>query len=984
MAFAESYEQLNIDQKEAVDTIEGPVMVIAGPGTGKTQVVALRVANILKKTHMRPSNILCLTFSTSGATAMRDRLKKYIGSDAYGVTVNTIHGFCNDLIAQHSLLFEEWSALEHVSDIERYRIINTIINTMLPDIALVNRKNPYRKSGNILHRISQIKREGIELEKLRQIADFYEQELSQKSKERTKAHARNIRQARKFKEFVTVFQKYQEELERSQRYDYEDMILYVIRALEEEEWLLAGLQERYHYILIDEFQDTNGAQNRIVELLTTYPHLDHEPNLCVVGDDDQAIYRFQGANLQNILAFHARFPTSKKVVLNMSYRCLQPILDAAGSLIEHNTERLVGKIPGLQKNLISASPAPCPLPPTTTFSPSDALEPWLIAELVQERIHMGVSPSEIAILTQTNAELLPIYEVLRVQNIPVDMRGKLDLLAQPQIKQLICILRAIAKPNECGLLAAALACECFDCHPADLGKLFAHKKEKNISLMNVLLSLEGGEWKLQINQYDAMISARDILLDIHYKLSSRTIVDTLEHVLKECSLIFPSLEGGDRGEGDTIDPLTFAPLQSFFNRIKYRAYEQPTYDINTLIEDLEYYENPEYGDVRLTYEIPHLIEDGVQLITAHKSKGLEFHTVILTNMREGQWDGRRHPESFSIPEDLLFGWEKDQKTYEKNQDERRVAYVAMTRAKEELLFVVSKTQTRGEKKKDVSPSRFIAEANVISEEERTPKNAEQSSTLLHTPERHIDEEFAAFLRARLKKFHLSVTALNHFLDDPQKFLEIDLLQMPKSKTPSLVYGNAVHNALQAWGMQKCKMHNGEFTMNEFLDTFRKYLNEREVLTKKDRENLIHHGEENLPRYYEEVLAVSHPHIHSVERGISTHLPMSIPIKGLIDRIDLIHPSSSDAVIIDYKTGIPKTEKQIRDGDYFRQLVFYALLIEHADTALQPNVFILDFIGEGDYAPIQRKFTVSEAEKEEVRTMIRAVWDKVQNLDFTPV
>ena len=981
-AFAESYAELNEQQKDAVDTIEGPVMVIAGPGTGKTQVVALRTANILKKTQMRPSNILCLTFSTSGATAMRDRLKVFLGADAYGVTVNTIHGFCNEIIAEHPLVFEEWEALEQVSDVERYRIVNRSIDSLLPNLRLVNRKNPHRSTSGILHRISQIKREDVPLERLQEVASQHEEELSHKSKEGTKTHARNLLQAQKFHEFVHIFEKYNQELKATGRYDYEDMILVCARALEQEEWLLAGLQERYQYILVDEFQDTNGAQNRIIELLTTYPTTDHDPNLCIVGDDDQAIYRFQGANVQNILSFHHRFPQAKVVILTTSYRCTQPILDAAGNLIEKNTERLVGKIEGLEKKLKAAcmvcDDSPCH--PQLLISPSDTLEPWLIAELVQENIDQGIAPSEIAILTQKNSELFPLYDVLHAQNIPVDLRGKLDLLKSPLVKQAMCILKAIQKPTESSLLAAALGCECFACHPADLGRLFAHRKEKHVSLHDVLLSLEGSEWQIQLINYAAVVHARNVLLDLHQKIPSRTIVETVECLLKECGLL------------SVIDPLTFAPLQSFFDRIKYRAYEQPNYDLNTLISDIEYYENPEYSDIRLQFKMPHIIEDGVQLMTAHQSKGLEFHTVILANMREGHWENRRTPSSLAIPEDLLFGWGKDQKKYEKNQDERRVAYVAMTRAVKELLFIVSKTQTLGDKSREVSPSQFIAEAGVQEEIERTPKNAEMASTLLLAPTRHIDQEFAAFLHERLKKFHLSVTALNHFLEDPQMFLEIDLLQMPQSKTSSLVYGNAVHAALQKWGL--AHMKSDICHQQAFLDAFRKYLHEREVLTEKDRDILLHHGEENLPRYYAEVLEGLSPFVHSVEKGISARIPLchtepvrpaggpvEVPIKGLIDRIDLVHPTSTDAIVIDYKTGKPKTEKEIRDGDYFRQLTFYALLMEHANIPLLPKAFILDFIGEGSDEPIQRKFTVSEHDKEELRKIIRAVWQKLQNLDF---
>ncbi|MBI4129087.1 ATP-dependent helicase, partial [Candidatus Peregrinibacteria bacterium] len=857
--FTEEYGKLNQEQRSAVDAIEGPVMVVAGPGTGKTQVTALRVANILRRTHMRPSNILCLTFSVSGATAMRERLRALVGPDAYGVTIATMHGFCNDIIAGNPVVFDSWSALEKVSDVERYRIVNSSIDALLPDLALVNPKNPHRRTRDILDRIAQVKREGKIQDDLTQATSIFAQEMEEQSSIGTKAYERDLLSARKVREFTEVFRWYQEVLEKTQRYDYEDMILYVLRALEEHEWLLQSLQERYQYILVDEFQDTNGAQCRLINLLTTYQTLDHEPNLFVVGDDDQAIYRFQGANLLNLLQFRERFPRAPVIVLTTSYRCSQPILDAAGSLIAKNTERLVGKIPGLRKELVAGNPlslgervrvrGPPPLGegivPTLYHVPSDTAEPWVIADIVEECMGEGIPAGEIAVLTQTNAELLPIVEVCRARGLPVDMRGKVDLLHHPLVCQAIAILRAIENPLDSAHLAGALACACFGCHPADCGRLFAARRDRKCSLHDILLELERGEWRLQLHDADHIIAARDVLLDLHQKLPSRTVVETVEHTLKECDLLLPITY--NLQPTTSFDPLAFVPLQSFFDYIKYRAYEQPGYTFDVLMADLDLYGNPEYQGLRLTYETPHCTESGVQLMTAHQSKGLEFDVVILPNFREGHWDRRRNPPSLMLPEHLLFGWEKGQKSFEQGQDERRVCYVAMTRARRELLMTCSREQTRGEKVRSVSPSAFFAEAGELPEADRVPHDPERMSTLLREPLRDIDDEFQAFLRERLKSFTLSVTALNHFLDDPRKFLELDLLQTPQSKEASLVYGNAVHAALRQWGLSVQK--GCPLSLEEFLRAFRRYLSEREILTVKERDNLFHVGSAALPRYY---------------------------------------------------------------------------------------------------------------------------------------
>ncbi len=970
--FADEFQKLNPAQRLAVETIEGPVMVVAGPGTGKTQVVSMRVANILKKTQMRPGNILCLTFSVSGTTAMRDRLRSLIGPDAYGVNVRTIHGFCQDIIGDHPELFDEWSAGQQISDVERYREMNTIIDQLLPDLAVVNPKSPYLRTRDLLGRISQVKKEGKTEDDLRRVAAEYAVIMEGKSKPGTKIHEKNLLAARKFQEFTEIFSRYQAMLARTGRYDYDDMILYVIRALEREEWLLLSLQERFQYIHVDEFQDTNGSQYRVIELLTTYENVPQEPNLFVVGDDDQAIYRFQGANLQNILSFHQRFPKAAVIALTENYRSTQPILDAAGKLITQNTERLVGRIHGLTKDLHAAA-SEKGIKPVLLRPPSDMAEPWMVADLVAERLEQGIALTEIAVITQTNGELRKYYDVLTGRGIAVRMTGKADLLTHPLILQALAILRAAQKPSDSGKLAAAIGSACFGCHPADLGQLFRLCREMKSSLLDVMESLDqpsSASAAVHFQDQKNLLHVRNFLLDLHHKLPTRTVIETVERVLQD---------GGLLAKGRDIHPLDLAALQEFFDRARTRMIEQPSYSYEDFMRDLDFYTHPEYSQLRMTYDIPHLVSEGVQLMTAHQSKGQEFTVVILVNFREGHWDKRRNPGSLAIPEDLLFGWEKEQKQFEQNQDERRVAYVAMTRARRELILSCPRELTSGDKTKSVSPSAFFAEAGTLTESDFAISDPEHASTLLWKPRQDFDAAMQGFLRERLETFRLSSSGINRFLEDPIEFLRIDLLQVPMLSAPELAYGNAVHWALRQWAL---RMQRGmPMGKEEFQGEFRNFLLEREFLIDGELQRLLHVGKESLPRYFDERLAGATPYIEGVEASYSAWLG-DIPIKGKIDRIDRDHPESAHGVVIDYKTGRPQTENQIRDGDYFRQLQFYAVLLESALPSLTPRAFQIDFIGERDEHPIIRSFQISDGEKEAMRTLIKNVWAKIQNLDFT--
>ncbi|NOS67309.1 MAG: ATP-dependent helicase [Candidatus Peribacteraceae bacterium] len=987
--FESQYVKLNTQQKQAVDTIEGPVMVVAGPGTGKTQVLAMRVANILKKTQMRPGNILCLTFSVSGATAMRERLRLLIGADAYGVKVSTIHSFAQSIIEENAIVFDEWAAREQISDLEKIRELNTIIDQFSSHMKVINQKDPYGRTADILGRISQVKREGKSLQDLERVADEYAAAMASKSKPGTKVHEKNLLAAEKFRDFVTLFGEYQKMMEKTGRYDYDDMILHVIRALEEEDWLLSNLQERFQYVLVDEFQDTNGSQYRLIELLTMYKDLPNEPNVFVVGDDDQAIYRFQGANLQNMLSFHKRFAKAPVIALTTSYRSLQPILDAARSLIEKNEERLVGKIPGLEK-LLTASSQKEGAAPQLLRAPSNVAEPWLIADLVEERIAKGLAPEEIAVLTQKNDELCDIYAVLRARNIPVLMRGKDDLLSHSLVLQAITILRGIDHPRTDGLLSAALACTCFAVHPADLGRIHARAREEEKRILDVLASLPED---LSLEDRPALLHAHNTLLDLSQKIPSRTVLETVEHVLRDCRLIPDVKEGSD----SPVDPRDTAALESFFSYVRSRSLERRSWTLKDLLSDIGIYGDPTYAQVRLTYELPHLSTSGVRLMTAHQSKGLEFHTVILSNFRDGHWDKKRRPSGVSIPEDLLFGWEKEQKSFEQNQDERRIAFVAMTRAKRELLMVCPRELTVGEKSKAIGPSGFFAEMGQLPEEDRALSDPEGASLLLRPKPGVIDGALRGYLEERLKTFALSPTALNRFLRNPQEFLLVDLLQQPEhfdeGSVRSLGYGSAVHWALKSWAV--ARKEKKDFAESDLLEAFGWYLRERTILTENQRRDLLAMGEDALPKYFAQRLAESSPILHAIERDYRAHLK-DVPLKGKIDRIDLASASSAKATVIDYKTGRAKTDSEIRggleegsisrteDGANFRQLAFYAVLLDHADPLLKPEAFALEFIGERGEHPLSRSFVISDSEKAEVTALIRDVWKKITDLDFSPL
>ncbi|NCT95696.1 MAG: UvrD-helicase domain-containing protein, partial [Chitinophagaceae bacterium] len=365
--FQKIYNSLNEQQRQAVDTIEGPVMVIAGPGTGKTQILGARIGKILLETDTNPDNILCLTYTDAGVIAMRKRLLGFIGPDAYKVRIYTFHAFCNDIIQENLSLFEK-TALDPISDLERIALLKELIDGFPKNHPLKRyRGDVYYEVRNLQQLFSTMKREGWTPEYILSCIDRYIAELPTRDEFVYKRaykqfKAGDLKQHKideetermsKLRAAVQEFPRFQELMSRERRYDFDDMINWVIRAFETDKNILARYQEQFQYILVDEYQDTSGTQNRLVELLISFWE---EPNVFVVGDDDQSIYRFQGANVENMQIFADRYQDSLlKVVLTNNYRSTQPILNVSKTLIERNTERLVNKNDGLSKELVAAN-----------------------------------------------------------------------------------------------------------------------------------------------------------------------------------------------------------------------------------------------------------------------------------------------------------------------------------------------------------------------------------------------------------------------------------------------------------------------------------------------------------------------------------------------------------------------------------------------------------------------------------------------------
>ena len=397
--FDQRYASLNTEQRQAVDTLTGPVMVIAGPGTGKTEILTMRIANILrggragKTAPPAPEQVLALTFTESGAVSMRRRLVELIGADAYRVEISTFHGFANRIIRDYPDYFPTIIGANSITEIEQVSILRKIIDTLpLKDLRPFGDR--YYHLRAILSSINELKQQGVSPELFFTIAadakkEFYENPdlINQSGKFEGKMKGKYVtasKQVERNIEVAAIYAEYQKSLIAGHQYDYSDMIMYVALALEHDDELTQVLQHAYKYFLVDEHQDTNDAQNKIIEFIAGAS--DH-PNLFVVGDEKQAIYRFQGASLENFHYFRDHYEDVVLITLRNNYRSTQAILDAAQNVSPREIA-LVAKA----GHSVAARAARMEEPAHLAVLSSPVVEYYFIARKIKELIAAGVAP----------------------------------------------------------------------------------------------------------------------------------------------------------------------------------------------------------------------------------------------------------------------------------------------------------------------------------------------------------------------------------------------------------------------------------------------------------------------------------------------------------------------------------------------------------------------------------------------------------------
>jgi DNA helicase-2/ATP-dependent DNA helicase PcrA len=1010
--FQEALAGLNPEQLAAVNKMDGPVLVIAGPGTGKTQILAARIGKILTDTDALPGEILCLTYTDAGAVAMRKRLFEFIGPDAYRIHIYTFHAFCNEVIQENLEYFGKLN-LEPLSDLESAMLFTELVDDFENDHLLK------RFTGDRYYDVPRLKSLFSTMKKENWNEDFivnavkeyfedihlkegfyYKRANATKGIKVGDPNQREIDKAResmdKLLAAVGEYKRYDAKMKTRNTYDYDDMIIWVLKAFRENEEILRRYQERYHYILVDEFQDTSGSQNELLKFLLNYWET---PNVFVVGDDDQSIFKFQGANMKNILDFANDYvSTLSTIVLKHNYRSNQHILDISRALIDNNNERLTKQLL-LDKNLQSSHSrfSELTIKPVIREYENPDQEMVDVAISIKHLVESGTAPGEIAVIYRNHSQVEDLIHFLDAKKIAVNTRRKIDVLTTPFGEKVINILRYLAMELDSPysgdeLLFEIMHYDFFSIAPIEIAKASIAVSKENFttsannqpktSLRRYISEMRSPK---QPNLFDAepnnemkyLMNNIDLLLT---EAMSVTLQQLFQQVIGKMGILRYIMHQADKGTYMQI-------LTNFFDFLKDESRKKPEIKLADLLVTIDLMKK---NNIRLDLNQVIYSDNGVNFFTAHGSKGQEFEHVFFIGCDKNTWDGKGRNTGFSYPDTLTQAANDD---IAQKEESRRLFYVALTRAKQCLMISYAHKNKKG---KEQESSQFIGE--ILAETDMQveyPKVTEDAMLEFYSTQfseadkpkvELLDNNYISQL---LQNYTLSVTHLNNFLDCPLRFYFQCLIRVPSGKSPSATFGQAVHWALNK-AFRWLKDDDDNFPSTEqFMKEFKWYMyRNRDSFTKDEFKNRVDYGDKILPPYYEQNITQWNK-VAVTERAIKNIEIEGVPIKGNLDKIEF---EGKHATIVDYKTGKLKnakpkllgpTDEKPEGGDYWRQAVFYKILIDHdRSNDWEATTTIFDFVepvSEGEYH--KEKIVISPADIDVVTEQITTVYQKIMAHDF---
>ncbi len=1004
--------KLNKQQKEAVEEIEGPVMVVAGPGTGKTQILASRIAYILENTDSGAQNILCLTYTEAGTIAMRKRLVSMIGNEAHKVSIHTFHGFCNRVIQENQEHFD-YKSLDPISDLERIEYLTEIALDLRDEHPLKKMKG---NVGYLVGALSQLfdwmKKENVSSKEIESLVGHRKQEMRDGDEFRYKRKYKefsagdlNIRKLeeieKKLDDLVAasaIFDLYQAKMSTNNKYDFSDMILWVIRLFETKSSALSNYQENFHYLLVDEYQDTSGSQNALLTLLLNYWE---KPNVFVVGDDDQSIYRFQGAEIKNVVDFVDTYGKHlKSVLLKTNYRSTQPILAAAKSIIDLNEERLINLTDLLDKTLTShKDPYASGSKVNVVKLDNEYIQAFWIVEEIKQKISDGAQPEDFAIIYIKHAYGHVIAELLKNEQIPVFLKRSDDVLASASVQKILTILTYVNKEIHFPFSAEFELFELlhfsqFRIKPLTLARLsYFLNKNRSVyknwrSFLAELENISLIELGISLDEKERIISTGKTVEEIIALAANESLYQLVSYVIHTLNVSKLALQSSQFA-------FELESIITFLNFTENELKSEKDIGLSQLLEkvNLMKHHHLSIGKEHIVYD-----KKGVNLLTAHASKGLEFKHVFVIQCIASAWEKRRKKSlPFSLQQ--LFSKDRDQVVLE---EIRRLFYVAMTRAEDSLYLTYFDKDKSG---KEIARSALLDELEGKESCHFLNPVVDQTKTLQHLNSvfaepklDRIDLLDPPFLEEYLQSYKLSVSHLNNYLECPTKFYFQNILRVPSSKNVFMSFGIAMHNALDQI-IKLLNLKSPDYTSQKLMELYEFYLKkERPVFNEKDFNGFLVLGRDILSEYF----TAKKEHWESIEK-METEVMIDrvevdgVPIKGQLDKIEF---TGKTVTVVDYKTGDAKNglkkmkppienatpedslEKQF-GGSYWRQIMFYSLLINHDTTRdysmISGKMDFVEPVGPGEF--LSQVLVITPEYEAVIKSQVKSVYSRIKNREF---
>ena len=980
IVFAERYEKLNTEQKHAVNCIEGPVMVVAGPGTGKTEILAARICNILIETDTQASNILCLTYTEAGVSAMRKRLITFMGDEAYKVNIHTFHSLCKRIIDSYPSFFED-KIFNVMDDLTRKKLIEDIqlslpLNNPWHASVLQSEKETGNNYGSPITDLEKlfytltennISSETIQnqLDKLSddenyKIAfpgDLYKKKYREFKQGDIKATERKKKMDQWEKllaasEIHKIYEKRKQELNYA---DFSDLLVWASEAMKSNEELLMLVQEHFQYVLVDEFQDTNPLQSEILYQLLSF--FEDNPNCFVVGDDDQSIYSFQGADVGNMQAYYEKYKEQLQMIsLVNNYRSSETIIQASSKYIQHNSDRLASTIPGVSKNLI-ASGAFAEQNQSLVFHECDSSEKQFtaVSEKIKELLAEGVNPEEIAVLASKNYALFELANFLSASDMTYELVKPIDILKEQNITEILLWLtyfsRESNKPNTAGVELFKLL-HTTDMDTIEIQKLF-YTWEENKTTHIIESLLNDSDETLDMFKPNFAPLAKTII-DLQKEWGSMSAPEFIQKVYTDLGFVKQAISSKNSKHNLQV-------LYSFLKFIEESSKNHP-------FENMEFHLRQiiEY----ITYQIPAPIypvlssKETIKLLTMHGSKGLEFEHVFVINVDE---------KGFSKSKNRNFGlislFNNHLSTHTQIADPnslveetkamhelRRLWYVALTRAKKGVYLYSSDLNKPFYGKEELTADMEINETN--SNDEALLQNI--TKLLLSNQGNKITSDIN-WIQNKIENYVFSPSSLSTFLSCENEFYYTRLLSIPSAGNVYMAHGNAVHKALEKLSLLWIN-HEEKMDKETFIQHFKEHwFTQRGLVSEEQYKLKLIEGEKVLSEYFDKRVPEFYDHINSFSEMQFDGQIAGVPFKGKVDKVHFteVNGNRNNFVVTDYKSGSFKGSKNkfkapgakarnkipfnISDNSHWVQAAIYAYILVKQNPTWILNRIELDII-----------------------------------------